>query len=170
MFMCGGMTYPNPETHQVETRRVYFPQPHAQVPVIDDGGAIHLYQWGRRSEEEDPEYDVPVTGWARANKLDSGYWQRYGPSEVLLPALKFSEKGKLPKSKWFEMPEDTYIMGLKIERKDKNFIYIVTNPAIGELEKIHPRMPLIVNADFSPADFDIEEQEEKPDGVQKSLF
>lgn len=167
--MCGGITYtyPNPETGQKETRRVYFPQPHAQVPVIDDGGAIHLCQWGRRNEQEDSEYDVPVTGWARSTKLDSGYWKRYNPDQVLIPAMRFSEKGKLPKSRWFDMPQDTYIMGLKILQRDKGFIYVVTNPAIGELEKIHPRMPLVVNADFSPADFDIEAE---PQAEQQTLF
>jgi putative SOS response-associated peptidase YedK len=156
--MCGGMTYkyPNKDTKQLEDRKVYFPQPHAQIPVIGDGGEVMLYQWGRRSSEEDPAYDVPVTGWARWTSLKSDYWQQYGPEKVLIPALRFSEKGKLPKSRWFDMPEDTFLMGLKIQRKDKHFIYVVTNPAIGELEKIHPRMPLIVQANFSPVDFEIE--------------
>jgi len=167
--MCGGMTYQylSPETRQKEARRVFFPQSHAQVPVLNDGGEVLLYQWGKRSKDEDPEYEVPVTGWARADKLESEYWKHYHPQEVLIPAIRFSEKGKLPKSKWFDMPQDTYLMGLKIEKRDKNFIYIVTNPAIGELEKIHPRMPLVVKADFSPADFDIEEAAEP---MQQQLF
>jgi hypothetical protein len=68
--MCGGMTYkcPNPETRQFEVRRVFFPYPHAQVPVLNDGGGILLYQWGKRSKEEAPAHDVPVTGWARIEK------------------------------------------------------------------------------------------------------
>ncbi len=65
------------------------------------------------------------------------------------------------------MPSDTFLMGLKIQRKDKNFIYVVTNPAIGELENIHPRMPLVVKADFSPADFNIDEANEPE---QQKLF
>ncbi len=65
--MCGGMTYkyPNKDTKQLEDRKAYFPQPHAQIPDIGDGGEVMLYQWGRRSPEEDLAYDVPVTGWAR---------------------------------------------------------------------------------------------------------
>lgn len=167
--MCGGMTYkyPNKDTKRLEDRKVYFPQPHAQIPVIGDGCEVILYQWGRRSPEEDPAYDVPVTGWARWTSLKSDYWQRHGPEEVLIPATRFSEKGKLPKSRWFEMPEDTFLMGLKIQRKDKNFIYVVTNSAISELEKIHPRMPLVVNGDFSLANFDIDEPTEPE---QQKLF
>ena len=167
--MCGGMTYkyPNPETQHLEDRRVFFPQPHAQIPVIGDGGAIMLYQWGRRDKHEDPEYDVPITGWARANKLESSFWKQYHPEEVLIPAFRFSEKGKLPKSRWFEMPDETYLMGLKIQWKDKYFVYVVTNPAIGELEKIHPRMPMVVNANFSPAIFEIEDE---PVTEQQKLF
>ena len=126
-----------------------------------------LCQWGRRDKQEDPEYDVPITGWARVDKLESSFWKHYHPEEVLIPAFRFSEKGKLPKSRWFEMPDETYLMGLKIQRRDKNFIYVVTNPAIGELEKIHPRMPLVVNEDFSPAAFEIEEE---PQITQQKLF
>ena len=167
--MCGGMLYKyiNPETQLLEERKVFFPQPRARTPIIGDGGTVILHQWGRRHKEEDIEYDVPITGWARADKLQSNYWKHYQPEQVLLPALRFSEKGKLPKSHWFEMPDNTYLMGLKIQRRDKNFIYVITNPAIGELEKIHPRMPLIVNADFSPAEFDIAEEEVLATGQQK---
>jgi hypothetical protein len=169
--MCGGMLYKyiNPENQLLEERKVFFPQPHARIPMIGKGNTIILHQWGRRNKEEDTEYEVPITGWARADKLESDYWKHYHPEQVLLPALRFSEKGKLPKSRWFEMPKDTYLMGLKIQRRDKNFIYVVTNPAIGKLEGIHPRMPLVVNADFSPADFDIEE-ESMPATTQQSLF
>ena len=168
--MCGGMIYKykNKETKRLEEWRAFFPQPHVKIPVIDDGGTVMLCQWGRRNPQEDPEYDVPVTGWARADKLDSGFWKNYHPEEVLIPALEFSEKGKLPKSRWFEMPRETYLLGLKIQRKDKHFVYVVTNPAIGELEKIHPRMPLVVNADFSPAEFKIKDKEAVPE--QQKLF
>jgi hypothetical protein len=65
------------------------------------------------------------------------------------------------------MPEDTFLMGLKIQHKDKNFIYVVTNPAIGELEKVHPRMTLVVQADFSLADFEIKAE---PVVEQQKLF
>lgn len=146
--------YLNKDTKQLEERRVFFPQPHAQVPVIGEDGEVSLLQWGKRDAQEDPEFEVPVTGWAKADKLESHFWQKYEPETVLVPALRFSEKGKLPKSRWFDMPDDTFLMGLKVTRCDKGFVYIVTNPAIGELEKIHPRMPLVVGAAKRAVEFD----------------
>lgn len=167
--MCGGMTYkyPNKDTKRLEERRVFFPQPHAQVPVIGEDGEVSLVQWGKRDASEDSEVDVPVTGWARADKLESHFWQQYQPSTVIIPALRFSEKGKLPKSRWFEMPEDTFLMGLKITKRDRGFVYIVTNPAFGALAEIHPRMPLVVKRDLSPAEFEIEPE---PSFEQQKLF
>jgi hypothetical protein len=126
------------DTKQLEERRVFFPQPHAQVPVIEEDGDVSLAQWGKRDTSEDPE-EIPVTGWARFDKLESHFWQQHKPATVLVPAQRFSERGKLPKSRWFDMPDDTFLMGLKITKTDKGFLYIVTNPAIGELGKIHPR-------------------------------
>jgi len=75
--MCGGMTYkyPNKDTERLEERRVFFPQPHAKVPAIGDDGDVSLVQWGKRDASKDPEYGVPVTGWARFDKLESNYWQ-----------------------------------------------------------------------------------------------
>ena len=128
---------------------------------MEAGGTVFLYQWGRRDQQEDSDYDVPITGWARCDKLESAYWQHYHPEPVLIPALKFSEKGKLPKSRWFEMPEDTFLKGLKIQWKDKAFVYVVTHSALGELEKIHPRMPLLVNAQQEPVLLEITPESEQ---------
>lgn len=171
--MCGGAEYvtPNPETKRLETRRVYFPQPHAHLPVIGDGGEIELVQWGRRNEQEDPESDAPVTGWAREDKLQSGFWKRFEPETVLIPVVRFAEKGKLPKSRWFDMPPETYLMGLRIHRLEKDFLYVVTDPAVGELAAVHDRMPLVVSADFHPAAFDTASQAEpEPQISQQKLF
>ena len=121
LIMCGGMTYkyPNPETRQLEVRRVFFPRPHAQVPMVSDDGEILLHQWGKRSKEEDPAHDVPVTGWARIEKLDADYWQRFEPAKVLIPALEFCEKpAGFDKSLWYPpMRPDTFLMGLKLEKQ-----------------------------------------------------
>ncbi len=171
--MCGGADYiiPNPENHQMETRRVFFPMPFAKMPVLLDGGELQLVQWGKR-KGEDSGIDVPATGWAREDNIESPSWQKHGPQNVLIPVQRFSEKGKLPKSRWFDMPPDTYIMGLLLKKSEKNFVYVVTNPAIGELAKVHDRMPLVVKANFTPADFHIAEQmEEEPDQpTQQKLF
>ncbi len=153
--MCGGMTYkyPNKDTKRLEEWRVFFPQPHAQVPVIGEDGDVSLVQWGKRDVSEDPEFDVPVTGWARVDKLESSFWQQHKPATVLVPAIRFSEKGKLPKSVWFDMPDDTFLMGLKITKRNRSFVYIVTTQAEGS-NVIHPRMPLVVGADRRPVGFD----------------
>ena len=169
--MCGGAeyTYKNPETQLVETRKVYFPQPFAKMPVFGDGGAVELLQWGKR-EGEDSEIPVPQTGWARESSLNSDYWQRYEPKSVLVPVLRFSEKGKLNKSRWFDMTAHTYLRGLRIDRPEKSFVYIVTNPAIGELAKVHDRMPLVVTEDFTPVVSVIPLLEEEPQEGQMKLF
>ena len=159
--------YPNKDTKRLEERRVFFPQPHAQVPVIGEEGDVSLVQWGKRGASEDPEFDVPVTGWARLDKLESSFWQQHKPATVLVPALRFSEKGKLPKSRWFDMPEETFLMGLKITKRDKGFVYIVTTQAVGE-HVIHPRMPIVVGADKRPVEFDAGDDE--PEFEQQKLF
>lgn len=97
LVMCGGTTYkyPNKVTMRLEERRVFFPQPHAQVPIIGQDGEVSLVQWGKRDAAENPEYDVPVTGWARTDKIESPYWQQYELTMALIPALRFSENRKL---------------------------------------------------------------------------
>jgi hypothetical protein len=58
-------------------------------------------------------------------------------------------------------------MGLKITKRDKGFVYIVTNPAIGVLAEVYPRMPLVIKSNLSPADFGIEPE---PAFEQQKLF
>lgn len=162
--MCGGMTYkyPNPETRQLETRRVFFPYPHAQVPILSDGGEVLLSQWGKRSKEEDPEYDVPVTGWARLEKLDADYWQRFEPAKVLIPAMKFSEKPVgFDKSLWYPpLRPQTFLMGLRLVKADKSFIYVVTRPPERIFRDID-RVPVIVDGEFAfqePLELELQQQ------------
>ncbi len=77
--MCGGIAYqyPHPETRQKQARKMFFPRPHAEIPVLGDDGARLHYQWGHRSKEEGADYEVSVIGWARADKLESGYCKHY---------------------------------------------------------------------------------------------
>jgi hypothetical protein len=155
------------DTKRLEERRVFFPQPHAQVPVIGEDGDVTLTQWGKRDTSENPEFDVPVTGWARADKLESSFRQQHKPTTVLVPALRFSEKGKLHKSRWFDMPEETFLMG-QLTKRGRGFVYIVANPAIGALAEVHPRMPLVVGSDKRPVEFDAGDDE--PGFEQQKLF
>jgi len=55
------------DTNRLEERRVFFPQPHAQIPTIGEDGDVSLIKWGKRDASEDPEFDVPITGWARTS-------------------------------------------------------------------------------------------------------
>ena len=50
------------------------------------------------------------------------------------------------------MPETTFLMGLKITKRDKSFVYIVMPMAVGEAV-VEPRMPLVVSADKRPVEF-----------------
>jgi len=65
--MCGGITYkyPNKDTKRLEERYVFFPQPHAQVPAIGEGGDVSLVQWGKQDVSEDPRSSGYGVGTAR---------------------------------------------------------------------------------------------------------
>ena len=152
--MCGGLRFKIPDSTTAEMRQVFFPRPHAEIPILDEGDT-RLVQWGKRAGE-DPEIHVPQTGWARESSLKSDYWQQYQPTLHLIPGLEFAEKGQLKKSRWFPLPASVYLLGLKIEKAGKNFVYVVTNPALGALEKIHPRMPLLVDAQMQPMEIDLD--------------
>lgn len=104
---------------------------------------------GKRSKEEAPAYDVPVTGWARIEKIDADYWQRFEPAKVLIPALAFCEKpAGFDKSLWYPpMQPGTFLMGLKLERQGKGFVYLVTRPPERIFRNID-RMPVIVDKEF----------------------
>jgi hypothetical protein len=149
--MCGGIKFifQREEDGLEQTARVYFPQPKARIPIIHKGRKLFI-RWGRR-EGENENQNVPMTGWARLDKLDSPYWQKFKPEPVLIPALEFSEKGKLPKSRWFPMPSGVYVMGLQLLQPDQPYVFVITNPAAYGLEAVHPRMPHLVREDFSPA-------------------
>jgi putative SOS response-associated peptidase YedK len=145
--MCGGFSYTakHPETGESMTRKVFFPIPHAQLPVLTENG-IEIMQWGKR-KGEDPEVDVPVTGWARIASLSEGKWNAYHPQRVRIPALQWMEKDSTKTSHWFDMEPDSAMLGVKIVRGDRNFVYIVTRPATGIYQDVHDRMPMIVKVD-----------------------
>ncbi len=158
--MCGGLkyTHAHPETGEIIERKVFFPIPHAEIPILDEGASspslreragvrgvlkTRLVQWGRR-KGEDEEYDVPQTGWARLQSLAEGRWNRYSPRRVKIPALCWMEKDSARESHWFDMAPDTCLLGVDIKKGGKEFVYIVTKPAPPEFAHIHDRIPLIV--------------------------
>jgi hypothetical protein len=79
--MCGCFSYKDPASEQL--KKVYFPIPHAQIPIVTSDG-IKRVQWGR-CMGEDEEFDVPQTGWARLNRLAAHKWNHYHLSRVRIP-------------------------------------------------------------------------------------
>lgn len=142
--------YIDPKTGELKTRKVYFPIPKAKIPVIentvpeaDAPPEITFYQWGKR-QGEDPEFEVPVTGWARLLSLKEGKWNRYQPRRVQIPAIGWMEKDADRQSHWFPIRQHQRILGVMIEQRGEKFVYIVTRPADGPFAAVHDRMPLLV--------------------------
>lgn len=144
--MCGGFKYKvKPADKLVEMeKKVFFPIPHAQIPVITGEGVLEFCQWGKRKGEQ-PEIDVPQTGWARLGSLAEGKWNHYNPARVKIPALSWMEKDKDKQSHWFDMPDGGgYLQGVRIDRDDLSFVYVVTKEATGIYAEVHHRTPLVV--------------------------
>ncbi len=150
--MCGGLEYEyiDKTTGKKARKKVYFPIPHAQIPVETEAG-IELMQWGKR-QGEDPEFNVPITGWARLASLAEGKWNQYQPNRVKIPALRWMEKDKERVSHWFDMEPGGSLLGVKIEKPAKDdpknrqtFVYIVTHPAKAYFAQVHDRMPYVVH-------------------------
>jgi hypothetical protein len=97
---------------------------------------------------EDPDIDVPVTGWARFLSLKEGKWSRYNPKRVKIPALHWMEKDVHKQSHWFELDPAQAILGVMFEPQGERFAYAVTRPSSGGFVDFHdPRMPLFVRDD-----------------------
>lgn len=142
--MCGGLSYrfENLETGEIQVRKAYFPIPRVEVPILSPSG-VSMVQWGKR-QGEDPEIDIPVTGWARIASLKAGSWNRYQPRRVYIPALAWMEKDANRDSHWFDMEAGTALLGVKIQANGRDFVYIVTRPARDVYAKVHQRMPMVV--------------------------
>ncbi len=143
--MCGGIQVDaqDAKTGHKKSKAIYFPIPHAQIPVLTETGKRQWLQWEKR-KGEDPELDIPVTGWARLLSLKEGTWNRYHPKRVLIPALGWMEKDAQRQSHWFDLESNTGILGIRIDMDGRGFVYVVTRPAQGEYRAVHHRMPLIV--------------------------
>lgn len=148
--MCGGLEYRyiNPDTGEVVVRKVFFPIPKAQVPVMEEDGSISLCRWGKR-QGEDPGIDVPVTGWARLISLKEGKWNRYQPRKVRIPAMRWMEKDAGRQSHWFDLEPKQGILGVEIQAEGERFVYVVTKPSAGAFAEVHERMPMLTEVKAS---------------------
>lgn len=57
------------------------------------------------------------------------------------------EKDEEKQSHWFDIPTNQYMLGVRIERNERQFVYVVTHPAKDSFAGVHPRMPMLVNAE-----------------------
>lgn len=161
--MCGGVEFKafNLKTGRVEYRRVYFPMPHAKLPVVGAKGAA-LITWGKR-ENELAESDLPKGGWARLDSLQAGRWKRFKPQPVIIPVRQFMEKDREKTSHWFPLNAEQVIQGIGIVDGGKPYVYVVTIP--GNETDVHDRMPSVISLDEARQQLNFtwhEEDEEWP--------
>lgn len=156
--MCGGVIFPyrkiyaealaqmrTPEeiaeferTGQV--RSLYWQRGQPVLPVQteseqgDDPPGIVLVKWGNR----DKAAPFPQTGWARIDSIEAGKWAHLRPKPVLIPVSYGVEKGK-----WF--PIESGIMGVLVQRKGEERVYMLTDQATPEFLDAtrHERMPVL---------------------------
>lgn len=156
--MCGGVIFPykkvfaealaqsfSPEelaeferTGQV--RSLYWQKGQPVLPVLagdeegDDSSGLTLVRWGNR----DKEAPFPQTGWARVDSIEAGKWAHLKPQPVLIPVSYGVEKGK-----WF--PIESGIMGVLVQRKGEERVYMLTGDATSEFLDVtrHERMPIL---------------------------
>ena len=150
--MCGGLEYRyiDPKTGEIKTRKAFFPIPKVKIPVkTGETEPLAWCQWGKR-HGEDPDIDVPTTGWARLLSLSEGKWNHFNPRRVTIPALRWMEKDAAKQSHWFEMEPGRGLLGVLIEQREQQFVYVVTQPASPEFFRIYQRMPMQVCTSDSP--------------------
>ena len=136
--MCGGVHF----EHQGEVLKSFFPNPHAQLPLLKRDGQIMLMGWGRR---ENQEGKLPRTGWARLDSIYAGRWDKYFPIPVRIPVLRFMEKNFEGVSKWYDLIPSNCIQGLVAREGNETRVYVVTvEPELSERD-YHDRMPRIVH-------------------------
>lgn len=134
--MCGGVKYTD---KQNKIWTVYFPSPKAALPVLKKDGDIEWVIWGKRKEEDAPQF--PNGGWARLDSIHEGKWQRYQPKPVLLPIQSFMEKDHDKHSHWFDLKPDELLQGLLTIQNDQPRVYVVTTDTPAEYSYIHDRWP-----------------------------
>lgn len=141
--MCGGV-----EAREADRIwRIYFPNPKAALPVLDESGQLEWITWGRRKGEPG---GGPPGGWARSETIANGGWDKYQPRRAIAVVQRFMEKegsadsgGKRP-SHWFDVPADSALDCIIIVDGQKTRAYLVTTEPPAEYHWIHDRWPLLV--------------------------
>ncbi|MDY6821391.1 MAG: hypothetical protein SVN78_07205 [Deferribacterota bacterium] len=141
--MCGGLIFNNKD----ELIRVYFPVPYSTIYYIDSKGVTNKAFWGIRGESEFSDLIFPKTGWAKIESIKSGYWNRFNPEKVYIPAYKYMEKDPNGNSHWFELKDNEFIMGLLVKSYEHPFVYVITIPSPKDYAHIHDRWVFVVEKD-----------------------
>ena len=134
--MCGGAYY----LYKEEARQVYFPNPTAELPVLQRTGRSILIPWGRRQKQSG---HLPVGGWARLESIHAGRWDRWFPHPVKIPVLSFMEKDIEGNSHWFDLTKGHWLQGLYIALGDEHRVYVVTIQPETE-NTVHDRWPRVL--------------------------
>ncbi len=160
--MCGGVIFPYKKIYAEALSEMYSPEEIAEFertgqvksvywqrgePVLpvqteaDEGNGepgVALVRWGNR----DKNAPFPQTGWARIDSIEAGKWSHLRPKPVVIPVSYGVEKGK-----WF--PIESGIIGVLVERKGEERVYMLTDEATPEFLGVtrHERMPVLQDQD-----------------------
>lgn len=141
--MCGGLRYRDAEGAE---RRIFFPNPAAQLPARLRDGGIALLPWGRRREQAGR---LPLGGWARLESIHAGRWARYQARPLIVPALGYMEKDGAGQSHWFELQPQQALQALLAEIGTERRLYIVTQASPPAYAAIHSRWPRLLDLSTS---------------------
>ena len=136
--MCSGVKFTDSSSKEW---KIYFPNPKAALPIAKKDASLEWVKWGRRKEEQAP---FVQGGWARADSIELGKWEKYKPVFVKLAVHSFMEKDAERVSHWIDVPKGQAIEALIVNNNDEQRIYVVTEDTPEEYSWVHDRWPRIV--------------------------
>jgi len=136
VIMCAGIEY----SKENQTKRVYFPNPYAELPILLKNGELAYCAWGRRESQNG---DLPLGGWARHESIGQGIWDKWFPKPVKIIVDAFMEKDINSKSHWFPLTKGNFIQGLLARNGKERRVYIVTIESKLE-DHLYDRWPRIM--------------------------
>ena len=147
--MCGGANFSVKNISQKELEKFYTSAQAQQIkqagifesffwekqPVlpISMPAGTQLRLWGNKSQGN----NLPLTGWARIESLQSGKWDRWQPEPVDLPLERGYEK-----KAWFKFKRGA--KGILVKNEQDERVYIITQNASAEYRQAtgHDREPV----------------------------
>lgn len=149
--MCAGIEF--------EGERIMWAGESPQLPLLLKDGSIGWGIWGQPYQDV-AIAAVPKGGWARLESIKDGKWKRFKPLPVKIPATAFMERARDGSEVWFPITDGLVIQGAAIAQPNQLYtaergksilrIYVVTQPAIGDVAAVHDRMPRLVPKEKPP--------------------